>query len=75
VTVAHAVHSASVLGAVRISFVHGLDVMLWVCAGIALASAILAVIVLPRRTRRDAATTTSGPAADETAVQRAELGL
>src|ERR1700728_4241476 len=75
VTVAHAVHSASVLGAVRISFVHGLDVMLWVCAGIALASALLAVIFLPRRARRDAATTTAPPVADETAVQRAELGL
>jgi len=75
VTVAHAVHSATVLEAVRISFVHGLDVMLWVCAGIALASAILAVIFLPRRARRDAATTTVAPEADETAVQRAELGL
>ncbi len=75
VTVAHAVHSATVLGAVRISFVHGLDVMLWVCAGIALASAILAVIFLPRRARRDAATTTAPPVGDETAVQGAELRL
>ena len=31
------------------SFVQGLDTMLWVCGGIALASAILALIFLPRR--------------------------
>jgi MFS transporter, DHA2 family, multidrug resistance protein len=75
VAVAHAAHSASVLGTVRTSFVHGLDVMLWVCAGIALVSAILAVTFLPRRTRRDAADAIVAPVADETAVQRAELGL
>ncbi len=33
----------------RHAFVTGLDTMLWVCAGIALASAILAAIFLPRR--------------------------
>jgi MFS transporter, DHA2 family, multidrug resistance protein len=75
VTVAHAAHSASLLVAVRTSFVHGLDVMLWVCGGIALASAILAVVFLPRRTRRDATVAAVTPVDDETAVQRAELGL
>jgi MFS transporter, DHA2 family, multidrug resistance protein len=75
VTVAHAAHSASLLAAVRTSFVHGLDVMLWVCGGIALASAILAVVFLPRRTRRDATAVAVTPGDDETAVQRAELGL
>jgi MFS transporter, DHA2 family, multidrug resistance protein len=75
VAVAHATHSAIVLAAVRDSFVHGLGVMLWVCAGIALVSAILAVIFLPRRTRRDTTTAAVTPASDEPAIQRAELGL
>jgi len=75
VAVAHAAHSAVLLAGVRDSFVHGLDIMLWVCGGIALASAILGVIFLPRRTRRDPAAVTVAPVDDETAVQRAELGL
>ncbi|HEX3750130.1 MAG TPA: MFS transporter, partial [Streptosporangiaceae bacterium] len=75
VTVAHTVHSATLLAAVRSSFVHGLDVMLWACGGIALVSAILAVTFLPRRARRDTETMTVTPVDDETAVQRAELGL
>jgi len=37
------------LDSVRHAFVQGMDTMLWVCGGIALASAILAVIFLPRR--------------------------
>jgi hypothetical protein len=34
---------------VRHAFVTGMDTMLWICAGIALVSAVLAVIFLPRR--------------------------
>ena len=49
VVVAHALHSAALLDSVRSAFVQGLDAMLWVCGGIALASAILALIFLPRR--------------------------
>jgi MFS transporter, DHA2 family, multidrug resistance protein len=41
VAVAHALGSASLLGSVDSAFVHGLDVMLWVCAGIALAAGLL----------------------------------
>jgi MFS transporter, DHA2 family, multidrug resistance protein len=41
--------SAALLGTVRTSYVHGLDVMLWVCAGIAVASALLALAFLPSR--------------------------
>jgi MFS transporter, DHA2 family, multidrug resistance protein len=48
--VAHALGSASLLHTVDLAFVHGLDVMLWVCAGIALASAALALAFLPRQT-------------------------
>jgi hypothetical protein len=77
VAVAQKVHSTALLTVTRDSFVHGLDVMLWVCGGIALGSAVLAVVFLPRRTRRDAAgqPDTTLPATDETPAQRAELGL
>jgi MFS transporter, DHA2 family, multidrug resistance protein len=49
VQVAHALGSPALLEEVRTAFVHGLDTMLWVCGGIALASAILAFLFLPRR--------------------------
>jgi MFS transporter, DHA2 family, multidrug resistance protein len=49
VAVAHALGSASLLGSVDSAFVHGLDVMLWVCAGIALAAALLGLAFLPSR--------------------------
>ncbi len=49
VAVAHALGSAALLDSVRHAFVQGLDTMLWVCGGIALASAILAFLFLPRR--------------------------
>ena len=49
VAVAHQLNSAALLGSVRNAFVTGMDTMLWVCAGIALVSAVLAVIFLPRR--------------------------
>ena len=49
VGVAHSLGSAPLLHSVRTAFVQGLDTMLWICAGIAVASAILAFIFLPRR--------------------------
>ncbi|HTA03090.1 MAG TPA: MFS transporter [Streptosporangiaceae bacterium] len=75
VVVAHALHSAALLDSVRGAFVQGLDAMLWVCGGIALASAILALIFLPRRAdgapgaAADAALVATG----ESAPDRAEL--
>ncbi len=51
VGVAHQVNSAALLDSVRHAFVSGMDTMLWVCAGIALVSAILGAIFLPRRTQ------------------------
>jgi len=69
VAVAHATGSAALLDSVRAAFVQGLDTMLWVCGGVALASAILALIFLPRRPdgmtgapRGDAAGAAAGPA-------------
>jgi len=49
VEVARRLGSAPLLHSVQTAFVHGLDVMLWCCAGIALTSAVLALAFLPRR--------------------------
>jgi hypothetical protein len=49
VAVADATHSMALLLMTRTAFVHGLDVMLAVCAAIALVSALLALVFLPRR--------------------------
>jgi DHA2 family multidrug resistance protein-like MFS transporter len=49
VQTAMSLHSAALLSSVRVTYVHGLDIMLWVCAGIAVASALLALAFLPRR--------------------------
>jgi MFS transporter, DHA2 family, multidrug resistance protein len=69
VAVARQLRSPAVLGMVRTAFVGGMDVMLWTCAGIALASALLAVLFLPRGSRSPS-TTSPGPAApaDESAA-------
>ena len=49
VAVADKLGSAALLDSVRHAFVAGMDTMLWICGGIALVSAILAVLFLPRR--------------------------
>jgi MFS transporter, DHA2 family, multidrug resistance protein len=49
VEVAHTLGSASLRRGIDVAFVHGLDVMLWCCAGVALAAALLALAFLPRR--------------------------
>ncbi len=74
VAVAHALGSAALLDSVRSAFVHGMDTMLWVCGGIALASAILALLFLPRRA--DGAPGGAGAASvvsGESGPERAEL--
>jgi MFS transporter, DHA2 family, multidrug resistance protein len=77
VSIAHRLGSATLLGSARSAFVTGLDTMLWVCGGIALASAILAVLFLPRRAEGMPAPVPAGevgPAAvGETGAERAEL--
>ena len=55
VAVAHALGSASLLGSVDGAFTRGLDVMLWVCAGIALAAGLLGLAFLPSRAGADEA--------------------
>jgi EmrB/QacA subfamily drug resistance transporter len=77
VTVAHQLGSASLLDSVRTAFVHGLDIMLWTCAGIAMASAALALAFLPRRSGPasggDAGSIPAGTGENDS--QRARLGL
>jgi DHA2 family multidrug resistance protein-like MFS transporter len=48
--VAHQLGSLSLLAQVRAAYASGLDVMLWVCAAIALTAALLALLFLPRQT-------------------------
>jgi MFS transporter, DHA2 family, multidrug resistance protein len=49
VAVAVKLGSATLLDTVRSAFVHGMDLMLWTCAGIAVGSALLAVLFLRTR--------------------------
>ncbi len=49
VAVAKALRSPALLASAHSAFVQGMDAMLWACGAIALASAILALIFLPRR--------------------------
>jgi EmrB/QacA subfamily drug resistance transporter len=49
VAVARRLGSPSLLTEVRTAFVHGMDVMLWTCGGIAVVAALLAITFLPRR--------------------------
>jgi MFS transporter, DHA2 family, multidrug resistance protein len=67
VLVAHKLGSAPLLDAVRTAFVHGMDVMLWVCAGLALANALLALAFLPRHASPARPAEETAPAAATTA--------
>jgi len=46
VEVARELNSPALLHSVRTAFISGMDVMLWTCGGIALASALLALFFL-----------------------------
>ncbi len=54
VAAARAAGSPQLLDVVRTAYVHGLDVMLWMCSGIAIVSALLALAFLPGRGAQDA---------------------
>ena len=49
VQVALQAHSPQLLAGVHLAYASGVDVMLWVCAGIAIAAAVLAALFLPRQ--------------------------
>lgn len=51
VAVARRLGSAALLQTVRSAFVHGMDVMLWICGGLAAAGVVLALAFLPRSAR------------------------
>jgi MFS transporter, DHA2 family, multidrug resistance protein len=76
VGVAHKLGSVTLLEGVRNAFVHGMDTMLWACGGIAVASAILALIFLPRRPDGITGAPRGGaasPGADESGAEWAQL--
>jgi MFS transporter, DHA2 family, multidrug resistance protein len=64
---APAPQSTALLGAVHNAYSSGMDVMLWICAGIAIASAILAALFIPRNGQ---AGTAPGP---DAAAQAADV--
>ena len=49
IAVADKLGSSSLGDTIRTAFVHGMDLMLWTCGGIAVGCAILAAAFLPRR--------------------------
>jgi EmrB/QacA subfamily drug resistance transporter len=61
VAVAHQLGAAPLLDSVRAAFVHGMDLLLWTCGGLAVAGVVLALVFLPRRAATIAA---PGVAAD-----------
>jgi MFS transporter, DHA2 family, multidrug resistance protein len=61
VAVARQLGSSALLDEVRSAFIHGMDVMLWTCGGIALASALIAFAFLPRRTGSAAGSAEQAP--------------
>jgi DHA2 family multidrug resistance protein-like MFS transporter len=66
VAVAAKLDSAPLMSAVHAAYASGVDVMLWVCAAIALAAAVLAALFLPRQP--------AGPAAGMGGKAAAEPG-
>ena len=74
VGVAHAIGSAALLHSARTAFVQGMDTMLWACGGIAVASAILAFVFLPRRADGALAVPLAS-ASGENGAERAQLEL
>ncbi len=74
VEVARTLGSASLLHTVDVAFVHGLDVMLWCCAGIALAAALLALAFLPRHAGAPDEASGAGGAAAQPAPEASPAG-
>jgi MFS transporter, DHA2 family, multidrug resistance protein len=68
ITVARRLGSPALLESVRSAFVHGIGLMLWVSAGLAVVAVILALLFLPWR----ATAAATGPAATGEAAEGAE---
>jgi EmrB/QacA subfamily drug resistance transporter len=73
IAVAHKAGSAALLASVRSAFVHGIDAMLWVSAGLAVAGIVLALLFLPWRATAagTAASAEEVPQGGESAHERA----
>jgi Na+/melibiose symporter-like transporter len=67
VAVAHQLGSAALLTSVRAAFLHGMDLLLLTCAGLAVVGVVLALGFLPRRAAT-LATAATEPAASEADV-------
>jgi DHA2 family multidrug resistance protein-like MFS transporter len=67
--------SATLLGSVRHAYTSGLDVMLWICAGIAIAAAILAALFIPANATAGPASASAAAASATTAEDTAATGL
>jgi MFS transporter, DHA2 family, multidrug resistance protein len=76
VAVAQHVHSPLLLAAVRTAYASGVDVMLWVCAAIAITAAALAALFLPRQLDgiNDLAKSTDATATGVAAAERRVAG-
>jgi hypothetical protein len=61
VAVAARIRSASLLGAVHAAYASGVDIMLWVCAAIAIAAAVLAALFLPSQSAGPTQAPAAGP--------------
>ena len=72
VAVARQLGSVPLLDEVRSAFIHGMDIMLWTCGGIALVSAVLALAFLPSRVSR--AGGQDGEPAEAPQPREAQLG-
>ncbi len=68
IAVARQAGSVALAENVRTAFVHAMDVMLWVCGGIALAAAALALAFLPRQVPAAETATDEVRTADEIGV-------
>ena len=68
VGVAGKLGSSSLLDTIRTAFVHGIDLMLWTCGGIAVACALLAVTFLPARLENGGAADAAGSEAGSLSV-------
>jgi len=65
IAVAHRLGSPELLASVRAAFVHGIDSMLWVSAGLAVVAVILAALFLPWHATAAAGAPAGTPAAPE----------
>ena len=74
VAVARAAGSGPLLTAVHTAYVHGMDVMLWACGGIAAAAALLALAFLPRQADAQDPASALGQAAVATPAGAAPAG-